>query len=133
MARIDDVLDAAEAEFENSIARLMDYLRFPSISADPAYNPACLKAAEWTHDMLKDMGFRVRYAETPAHPVVIGHYEPDRAAPKTPHILLYGHYDVQPPDPTGLWNTPPFEPSRRKDKNGTNAFMPAARATTRAN
>ncbi|HKQ95783.1 MAG TPA: M20/M25/M40 family metallo-hydrolase [Aestuariivirgaceae bacterium] len=119
MPRIDDVLAAAEADFENSIARLMDYLRIPSISADPAYNSACLKAAEWTHDMLKDMGFRVRYAETPAHPVVIGHYEPDRVAPKTPHILLYGHYDVQPPDPTGLWNTPPFEPSRRKDKNGT--------------
>lgn len=115
---IDDVLRAADDGFEDSIARLMDYLRIPSISADPAHEADCLRAAEWTHDMLKDMGFRVRYAKTPAHPVVIGHYVPDRVAPTTPHILLYGHYDVQPPDPTGLWNTPPFEPSRRKE-NGT--------------
>jgi acetylornithine deacetylase/succinyl-diaminopimelate desuccinylase-like protein len=118
MAGVNDILDEAGKGFEASVERLMDYLRIPSISADPAYNDACLDAARWTHDLLKDIGFRVHYAQTPAHPVVIGRYEPDHVDSETLHILFYGHYDVQPPDPIELWKTPPFEPSRRKDNSG---------------
>ena len=72
MAGINDILQEARKGFEASVDRLMSYLRIPSISADPAYDTACLEAARWTHDLLADMGFRVRYAQTPAHPVVIG-------------------------------------------------------------
>jgi acetylornithine deacetylase/succinyl-diaminopimelate desuccinylase-like protein len=118
MTGINDILNEAGKGFEASIERLMDFLRIPSISADPAYNDACLRAAGWTHGLLEDMGFSVRYAQTPAHPVVIGKYEPDHIDSETLHILLYGHYDVQPPDPIELWKTPPFEPSRRKDNSG---------------
>ena len=118
MAGINDILQEARKGFEASVDRLMSYLRIPSISADPAYDAACLEAARWTHDLLAGMGFRVRYAQTPAHPVVIGQYEPDHVDKNTLHILLYGHYDVQPPDPIELWKTPPFEPSRRKDSSG---------------
>jgi acetylornithine deacetylase/succinyl-diaminopimelate desuccinylase-like protein len=118
MDGVNDILDEAQKGFEGSIERLTDYLRIPSISADPAYDDACLQAARWTHGLLADMGLRVRYADTPKHPVVIGQYEPDHVDSKTLHVLLYGHYDVQPPDPIDLWRTPPFEPSRRKDNSG---------------
>ena len=118
MARVNDILDEADKTFEASVARLLDFLRIPSISTDPAYDPACLAAARWVESLLTDMGFCARRVDTPAHPVVIGRYEPDHVDSKTLHILLYGHYDVQPPDPVELWKTPPFQPSRRKDSDG---------------
>ncbi|MGH6873733.1 MAG: M20/M25/M40 family metallo-hydrolase [Aestuariivirgaceae bacterium] len=100
------------------MGRLMDYLKIPSISADRAYGNACLQAADWTRSLLKDMGFETSLLPTPAHPVVIGRYEPEHKDSDTLHILCYGHYDVQPPDPIELWKTPPFEPSRRKGDDG---------------
>ena len=118
MGRVNDILDEADKTFEGSVGRLVDFLKIPSISTDPAYDPACLSAAHWVRDLLTDMGFRARCVDTPVHPVVIGHYEPDHVDSKTLHILLYGHYDVQPPDPIEQWKTPPFQPSRRKDSDG---------------
>lgn len=118
MARVNDILDEADKTFEASVARLVDFLKIPSISTDPAYDPACLAAARWVEGVLTDMGFHARCVDTPVHPVVIGRYEPDHVDSKTLHILLYGHYDVQPPDPIELWKTPPFQPSRRKDSDG---------------
>jgi acetylornithine deacetylase/succinyl-diaminopimelate desuccinylase-like protein len=118
MARVNDILDEADKAFETSVERLVNFLKIPSISTDPAYDPACLQAARWVRGLLTDMGFRARCVDTPVHPVVIGRYEPDHVDSKTLHILLYGHYDVQPPDPIELWKTPPFEPSRRKDSKG---------------
>src|ERR671923_138718 len=75
-------------------------------------------AAERTRSLLADIGFEARLVTTPAHPAVIGRYEPDHMDSDTLHILCYGHYDVQPPDPIELWKTPPFEPSRRKGSDG---------------
>jgi acetylornithine deacetylase/succinyl-diaminopimelate desuccinylase-like protein len=118
MRGVNEILKEAQIGFEASIERLMDFLRIPSISADPSYDAACRKAAGWTRDLLAGMGFDARCVETPAHPVVIGHYVPDDRKSKPLHILFYGHYDVQPPDPIELWKTPPFEPSRRKDNGG---------------
>jgi acetylornithine deacetylase/succinyl-diaminopimelate desuccinylase-like protein len=118
MAGVNDILDEADKAFEASVERVMDFLKIPSISTDPVHDPACLNAARWVQDLLAGMGFHARCVATPAHPVVIGRYEPDHVDSKTLHILLYGHYDVQPPDPIELWKTPPFEPSRRKDSDG---------------
>ncbi|MDP9138285.1 MAG: M20/M25/M40 family metallo-hydrolase [Pseudomonadota bacterium] len=118
MTAIGDVLHEADTDFEGSVSRLLEFLRIPSISTDPAYREHCLKAARWTQGLLEAMGFAAHLAPTPANPVVIGRYEPDQVHPGMLHILLYGHYDVQPPDPIELWKTPPFEPSRRKEKDG---------------
>jgi acetylornithine deacetylase/succinyl-diaminopimelate desuccinylase-like protein len=118
MGTVNDILQRADEDFEDSIGRLTDYLKIPSISADPAYAEACRQAADWTRSLLRDMGFETRLLSTPAHPVVIGRYEPDHMDSDTLHILCYGHYDVQPPDPIELWKTPPFEPSRRKGDDG---------------
>jgi len=118
MDTVNDILQHADKDFEGSIGRLMDYLKIPSISADRAYGNACLQAADWTRTLLQDMGFETSLLPTPAHPVVIGRYEPEHMDSDTLHILCYGHYDVQPPDPIELWKTPPFEPSRRKGDDG---------------
>jgi acetylornithine deacetylase/succinyl-diaminopimelate desuccinylase-like protein len=118
MTAIADVLREAERDFEGSMSRLFEFLRIASISADPAFRNQCLEAARWTQRFLETMGFKARLAATPANPVVIGRYEPDQVHPGMLHILLYGHYDVQPPDPIELWKTPPFEPSLRKEKDG---------------
>lgn len=91
--------------------RLMDYLRIPSISTDPAYKEAVLEAATWTKAHLDASGFSAVIMPTSGHPVVVGKTTDDMVAdPKAPRVLFYGHYDVQPPDPLELWTSPPFEP-----------------------
>lgn len=105
---IDKVLAYADANLDASIGRLFDYLRIPSISTDPAYKDECLKAAEWSAARLRECGFRAEVRPTTGHPMVVAHH--DGAGPDAPHVLYYGHYDVQPPDPLELWHTGPFEP-----------------------
>lgn len=107
MSHLPAVLTAIDAGLDASLARLMDILRVPSISADPAYADDCRAAAEWTAKQLRDIGFEAGLVETRGHPVVVGHLRPEGA---TRHVLFYGHYDVQPPDPLDLWTSPPFEP-----------------------
>ena len=98
LARVDETLDA-------SVARLLDLLRIPSISTDPAYKGDCDSAADWLVADLESIGFTASKRPTPGHPMVIGHYDGDG-----PHILFYGHYDVQPVDPLNLWDRDPFDP-----------------------
>ncbi|HLF20987.1 MAG TPA: M20/M25/M40 family metallo-hydrolase [Aestuariivirga sp.] len=112
------VLAAADRDFENSLDRLFGFLRIPSISADPAYKAECGKAADWIAGELKSLGFDAGVRPTPGRPMVVAHYRPKSAAAKTPHLLFYGHYDVQPADPLELWKTPPFEPLRKTDADG---------------
>lgn len=99
-----------------SVARLIDWLRIPSISTDPAYREHCARAASWAGDRLREAGLAVEIMPTgtkdkPGHPVVLATTPAvhDRGA-KGPHVLFYGHYDVQPADPLSLWHSPPFEP-----------------------
>ncbi|MDB5589636.1 M20/M25/M40 family metallo-hydrolase [Enterovirga sp.] len=104
---IDRVLGDIDTDLGNSLERLFAWLRIPSISTDPAYAGECRRAAEWIRGDLEAMGFEASVRETSFHPVVVGHLP----KPGAPHVLFYGHYDVQPVDPLDLWEVPPFEPS----------------------
>jgi acetylornithine deacetylase/succinyl-diaminopimelate desuccinylase-like protein len=110
------VLDHLHATRPQAHQRLMDFLRIPSVSAQPAHAPDCRLAAEWARDALQAIGFTVRIVETPGHPVVLAqHPGPGGAAP---HLLYYGHYDVQPAEPLELWTSPPFQPVIEQGRNG---------------
>ena len=90
---------------------LSEFLRIPSISTLPAYTDDCRRAADWVANDLRRLGCRdVQFLGSESHPVVWG-VGPD--VPGAPTLLLYGHYDVQPPDPLNEWTTPPFEPTVR--------------------
>jgi acetylornithine deacetylase/succinyl-diaminopimelate desuccinylase-like protein len=101
------------ANQDRFLAELLDFLRIPSISADPAYAGSVRKAAEWLAAKLQDAGLdKVRLEETAGFPIVYGEKMVD---PSAPTILVYGHYDVQPADPLDLWDSPPFEPVIKND------------------
>lgn len=106
MSSLDQVLNDIDADLDNSLERLFAWLRIPSISTDPAYAAQCRAAAEWLRGDLAALGFEASVRETPGHPIVVGH----RPKAGAPHVLFYGHYDVQPVDPLDLWDRPPFEP-----------------------
>src|SRR5262245_12387978 len=102
------VLDKIDADFDSSLARLFDFLKIQSISTDPAYKEHCHEAAEFVARDLSGLGFDAALRPTGGHPVVIG--KGGGGNGEAPHVLFYGHYDVQPVDPLDLWQTPPFEP-----------------------
>ena len=93
---------------------LFELLRFPSVSADPAYKTEVLKTADFVAQKLIDAGAdKVEVCHTAGYPIVYGEKIID---PAKPTVLVYGHYDVQPADPLELWHTPPFEPTIRDEK-----------------
>jgi acetylornithine deacetylase/succinyl-diaminopimelate desuccinylase-like protein len=92
---------------QRHLDELLEFLRIPSVSALSTHNPDTRKAADFVATKLKDLGFSVAINETPKHPIVTAHYHIDD---NLPTVLIYGHYDVQPPDPMNLWTSPPFEP-----------------------
>jgi acetylornithine deacetylase/succinyl-diaminopimelate desuccinylase-like protein len=103
------VLDHVDAHLAASRANLFDLLRIKSISAQPAHAADCVKAAEWWRAQLSGLGFEASVRPTAGHPVVVAQH----AGPtdyKGPHVLFYGHYDVQPVDPLSLWHSDPFDP-----------------------
>ncbi|MCX6887556.1 MAG: dipeptidase [Verrucomicrobia bacterium] len=90
---------------------LCAYVRFPSVSAQPQHSGDLHACAEWLVRHCKSIGLEARLCPTGGHPVVIAKTPPaPAAAGKRPHFLVYGHYDVQPPEPFDLWTSPPFEP-----------------------
>lgn len=96
-----------EENRESFIERVMDYVRHPSISAQ---NNGIKEVAAILVDMLQGMGMEAMTIPTRNHPMVLGRMEKQRGKPT---VLLYGHYDVQPPEPYELWHSPPFEPTIR--------------------
>lgn len=105
---LSQTLSRLDADFEQSLERLMMLLRIPSISTDPAYKVDCQKAADALVADLETIGFRAKAHQTAGHPMVVAHHDGPKDAP---HVLFYGHYDVQPVDPLPLWTTEPFEPT----------------------
>jgi acetylornithine deacetylase/succinyl-diaminopimelate desuccinylase-like protein len=102
------VLDKIDAELDNSLARLFDFLKIQSISTDPAYKDHCRTAADFVARDLSSLGFNTSLRPTGGHPVVLG--KSGNGGASVPRVLFYGHYDVQPVDPLNLWDTPPFAP-----------------------
>lgn len=110
---IDAVLSRIDDQMPNALERLMEVLRIPSISTDPAYNADCDAAADWLVKDMQSIGIAAEKRETPGRPMVVGHVPGDG-----PHFLFYGHYDVQPVDPLSLWNSDPFAPELQDTPHG---------------
>lgn len=108
------VKDYIEKNKEAYLAELFDLLRIPSVSADSRHKEDVREAANFVMKKLREAGAdKVELMETPGHPIVFGEKMVDSSKPT---VLVYGHYDVQPPDPLALWNSPPFEPTVRDGK-----------------
>ena len=110
------VLARIEADFDNSLERLFELLRIKSISADPAFADDCRAAAGHLANAFAALGFSAEVRPTAGHPAVVARHRGNRGA--RPHVLFYGHYDVQPPDPLDLWQRPPFEPAVASHPDG---------------
>lgn len=116
MQQLDNYLDANQSRFELD---LVDWLRIPSVSTDPAFASDVRNAAAWLSTRMSQLGLKTETIETCGHPIVYAESPPVEGAPT---VLVYGHYDVQPPDPLDEWQTPPFEP----DIRGRNVFARGA-------
>ncbi len=104
-------IEFAAAHRRRFYRELDEFLRIPSISAHSKHHADTASAAAWVEDQLGRAGLQARTHATPGHPIVVGEW---RGAPEgAPTLLIYGHYDVQPPEPLDLWHSPPFEPEIR--------------------
>ena len=103
------------------IAELIEYLRFPSVSAQSAHDKDMVACARWLANHARSLGLKPRVHKSGGHPIVTIATPRKRNSTK-PHFLVYGHYDVQPPEPLELWESPPFEPTLR----GRNLFARGA-------
>ena len=104
--RLEPVLERIDADLGAATDRLLDLLRIPSISTDPAHAEDCVRAADLLVADLRSMGARASRRDTPGRPMVVGH-----VGEGGPHLLFYAHYDVQPADPIELWERDPFDPA----------------------
>ncbi len=113
--RLSPVLDRLAAQEDAAIERLLALLRVPSISTDPAHAGDCAAAAERLAADLRTLGAQAQVRPTPGHPMVTARIGPEDGAP---HVLFYGHYDVQPVDPRELWDRDPFDPAIERTAAG---------------
>lgn len=119
------VLAYARAQNDASLAELDAFLRIPSVSTQREHDSDTRAAAAWLATAMRDAGLEnVRLFETPRHPLVYGDWL--HAGPDAPTVLIYGHYDVQPPDPLEEWQSPPS-----RQRAGATTCTRVGRATTR--
>jgi acetylornithine deacetylase/succinyl-diaminopimelate desuccinylase-like protein len=108
MQAVIDFLNQNQSRF---LGELFDYVRFPSVSAQPQHRDDMKACADWLVHRCEQIGLHCQLCPTEGHPVVLARTpRPDRAPASRRHFLVYGHYDVQPPEPFELWKSPPFEP-----------------------
>jgi acetylornithine deacetylase/succinyl-diaminopimelate desuccinylase-like protein len=103
------VLDYLKRNQARFVAELCEFLRFPSVSAQPQHKPDLRACAEWLANHCRQIGLEAKVCPTAGHPIVIAKTRRVKNSRK-PHFMVYGHYDVQPPEPLELWKSPPFEP-----------------------
>jgi acetylornithine deacetylase/succinyl-diaminopimelate desuccinylase-like protein len=109
-SQLQPVLDRIDADFDDALQRLFALLRIKSISADPAFAGDCKAAAEHLAADIATLGFATEVRPTAGHPAIVAKSNGAGENGTRPHVLFYGHYDVQPVDPLELWHRPPFEP-----------------------
>ena len=90
------------------VEKLKEFIRFPSVSTDSKFKEGMVGSQTFVAELLGSLGFKVEVVKTDVHPIVLATLDGD---PSWPHVVIYGHYDVQPADPIALWKTPPFEPT----------------------
>lgn len=106
-----DVHRYIDANLDRFREELFEFLRIPSVSARSEHRPDMRRAADWLAERMREIGLEASIEETVGHPIVLGEWR--GAGPDAPTVLIYGHYDVQPPEPLELWTSPPFEPELR--------------------
>jgi acetylornithine deacetylase/succinyl-diaminopimelate desuccinylase-like protein len=108
----DAALAKAKAARDADLADLVEELRIPSVSTLPERRDDCIRNAEWLRDRMVALGMTVEIVDVikDGNPIVVADWN---GAPGKPHLTIYGHYDVQPPDPLDEWKSPPFEPEVR--------------------
>ena len=116
MSLLDTVLIWVDKNRSRWLHDLKTFLGVPSISAQPEHAGDVRVAAEWASDYLRTLGMDVETVATSGHPCVVATTPAGLYPPGAPHILIYGHYDVQPPEPVELWTSPPFTPTVRGDE-----------------
>src|SRR5437588_9238342 len=117
------VLDYLKENEARSVGELCEYIRFASVSAQPQHRPDLQACAEWVVKHCQGIGLEARLCATEGNPIVVAKRRRSTEGetplvaggtpaplPRRPHFLIYGHYDVQPPEPFELWKSPPFEP-----------------------
>jgi acetylornithine deacetylase/succinyl-diaminopimelate desuccinylase-like protein len=105
------ILDYIDSNRQRFLDELFEFLRIPSVSASSEHKGDTRRAAEWLMDKMKQAGLETSIHDTAGHPIVLGEWR--GAGADAPTVLIYGHYDVQPPEPLNLWTTPAFEPEIR--------------------
>jgi acetylornithine deacetylase/succinyl-diaminopimelate desuccinylase-like protein len=90
------------------VEKLKEFIRHPSVSTDSKFGEGMRGAQKFVADLLGSLGFKVEVVKTEVHPIILASRGGD---PSWPHVVIYGHYDVQPAEPLALWKTPPFEPT----------------------
>ena len=109
MTDVNGYIDGMMSRFREE---LVEFLRIPSVSARSEHSGDIKRTAAWVADRMLDAGLSASVMETPGHPVVLGEWR--GAGPEAPTLLIYGHYDVQPPEPLDEWESPAFEPTVRE-------------------
>src|SRR5512137_859784 len=109
---MDTILSLIDANRDRYLRELTEFLAIPSISTNPENAPDIARCADWVAGQMRTIGLQnIQIVPTPGHPVVYGDW---LHAPGKPTVLIYGHYDVQPPEPLELWTAPPFEATVRE-------------------
>jgi len=107
------VLDYLKENQPRFLVELFEFLRFPSVSAQTQHKSDMIACAEWLAQHCRQIGLEAQVCATEGHPIVLAKTPASKSShdgKRRPHFLVYGHYDVQPPEPLNLWRTPAFEP-----------------------